>query len=30
MTLVNSESTWDGYFMDMATFVSTKSKDRSM
>ena len=29
-TDILSESTWDGYFMDMATFVSTKSKDRSM
>ena len=24
-----SESTWDGYFMDMANLVATKSKDRS-
>ena len=25
-----SLSTWEGYFMDMATLVSSKSKDRSM
>ena len=29
-TDILSESTWDGYFMDMATFVSSKSKDRSL
>lgn len=27
---VNSKSTWDGYFMDMATLVASKSKDQSM
>ena len=29
-TNILGESTWEGYFMDMATFVSSKSKDRSM